>query len=117
MLLGELKKHIEDFEEGHLFDFTLSEPFSWRGDYSEVAFSIKKEQSTKESLLELINTALTGEYYGYKGGLYKFDENTFVNFEDSPRSWSDGGYVLSKLEELDCEHLDPEEKLIKLAFR
>lgn len=119
MNLGELKKYIESFPDGTRFEYSLSEPFSWRGVYAEVAFSIKGESCTKEELLAKIGVALTDEFYGYKGGNFKYNEYTPVNFEEDYRSWSDGGYTERMISELSETPLatSPEERLVKLAFK
>lgn len=55
MSLKDLKQHIESFPEGHVFKHKLSNPFSWRGSYSEVAFDISLHQKqTREEALEMV---------------------------------------------------------------
>lgn len=118
MTLGELKQYIESFPDGTKFDYSLSEPFSWRGVYSEVAFTINENESTREELLEKINRALTQTFFGWKGGDFTYSEHTNVNFEESHRSWSDGEYTenwISKLMNVKAEK-SPEHRLLKLLF-
>jgi hypothetical protein len=93
MKLIDLKKHIESFPNGKRFSFGLSDPFSWRGDYSEVAFSVLETPMSRAEILEKIERALNEEFIGYKGGEYRYNENTPVNFEKSARDWSDGNYA------------------------
>lgn len=119
MQLGGLKMYIESFPEGTVFNYSLSDPFSWRGVYAEVAFSIERTTSTREELLIKIEKALTNTFYGYKGGEYQFDNHTTVNFEENRGSWSDGGYVNALIEEVteEKEYMTPEEKLTRLIFK
>lgn len=119
MNLGELKKYIKSFPDGTRFEYSLSDPFSWRGSYDEVAFSIEEVSATKEELLEKITKAFTQEFCGYKGGDYRYNGQTPVNFEADESSYSDGGYVedqISKILDLSLVS-SPEERLIKLAFK
>jgi len=118
MQLGEFKKHIESFPKGTIFDFSISEPFSWRGDYCEPAFSLSKAPSNREDILKNIELALTNTFHGYKGGNYKFIESDYINFESEWRSWSDGGYTNQWIEDLsEDDSRTKEEKLIKLMFK
>ena len=118
MQLGEFKKYIESFLEGAMFDFSISEPFSWRGDYSEPAFSLSKTPSTREDILANIELALTNTFHGYKGGSYKFMESDYVNFESGFGRWSDGGYTQEWIEDLSGDDSrTEEERLIKLMFK
>jgi hypothetical protein len=97
--LQDLKNYIESLPKDKKFNYKLSEPFSWRGSYDEVAFSIEKEESTRELLLEQIEKALTGEFEGYKGGNYRYNGRTTVNFEEEESRFSDGSYVHEMLME------------------
>lgn len=118
MLLGKFKEKIEKLEKGTMFNYSLSDPFSWRGSYDEVCFTITTENSTREELLEKINKALSEEFYGYKGGKYAYGEKTWVNFEDSYSAWSDGGYARDIIEKItDADKPDTiEEELVNLIF-
>jgi len=117
MTLGELKTFIEN-QEKQLFDFGLSHPFSWRGSYAEVAFSIEKEQMSKADLLIRIEEALTEEFTGYKGGEFRYTLDTDVNFEMDYSAYSDGGYCRRLISEIeDSQPYETEEqKLVQLAF-
>lgn len=97
MTLGELKEYFEKFPDNTEFKFGLSEPFSWRGSYNEVAFSIIEGSFTKENILESINKAYVETFFGYKGGEYKYKSYTHVNFEEDCSSYSNNGYILTKL--------------------
>jgi len=100
------------------FNYSLSEPFSWRGIYNEVAFTIEEGQSTKQSIIKKINQALTYEFTGWKGGIYYYDENTPIHFEESHGRWSDGDYTEEWINKLTNTELvySREEKLVKLLF-
>ena len=101
-----------------MFDYSISEPFSWRGNYCEPAFSLSEEPSTREDILKNIDLALTNTFNGYKGGHYKFLETDYVNFESEWRSWSDGGYTQDWIWELlPKDTQTEEEKLIKSMFK
>lgn len=74
MELGELKKHIESFDSGHKFEYSLSYPFSSRGSYNEVTFEILKSPMTREEVLANIEKAYTETFFGYKRGEYTYSE-------------------------------------------
>lgn len=81
MELHELKKYISGFPEGKLFNYGISKPFSWRGSYDEVAFSIVEESMTREEILANIELAYTKTFYGYKGGEYQYNDYLMPNAE------------------------------------
>ena len=97
MTLKELKDFFENQPSGKLFQFGISRPFSWRGSYDEVAFSIEEYESTREDILNNINDAYIGTYTGYKGGDYNYSDDTTVNFEEDYSRWSDGSYTMNLL--------------------
>lgn len=119
MTLGEFKKHIESFRNGTVFDYGISEPFSWRGIYSEVAFCISSQKTTKEDILERINNALTETFEGYKGGDYRYNEHTDIHFESEISSYTDGGYCSQWIERIteESEYYTQEQKLVNLMFK
>jgi len=119
MNLREFKQHIENFPVvGTVFKNGISEPFSWRGSYDEVAFSIILEEMTREEVLNRIHKALTEVVDGCGGGDFYYHNGTPVNFEEAPRVYSDGGYrdkIIYILE--NCGIIESHEmKLVKLAF-
>ena len=119
MTLGQLIEKINALESADKYAYTLSDPFSWRGSYCEVCFSIEKAETPvgKEELLRKANLALAGVFYGYKGGTYTYDLDTKVNFEKSFRSYTDGGYAKDKVVEISVvEPMDIEEQLVYAAF-
>lgn len=119
MTLGQLKQHIESFPAGTVFGHILSNPFSWRGDYSEVAFSISTGEATREELLSRIEKAFNETtFYGYKGGEYEFEEHTNIHFEEAVSSWTDGEYCAKKLNEITGNgEATIEGMLVKAAFK
>lgn len=96
MTLKDLKQFFEELPKDEHISFSLSHPFSWRGSYDEVAFSIDLDTySLPSHNLEMIDEAITGTYQGWKGGNYSYDLDTDVNFEESEGRWSNNGYVLN----------------------
>lgn len=118
MELKDFKKHIESFPNGTQFDFGISQPFSWRGAYSEVAFEMLKQPMTKEEILANIELAYTETFEGYKGGEYKYNDHTDIHFESDYGSWTDGYYVSSWIDSIEQkeECQSQEERLVKLVF-
>lgn len=119
MTLGELKQYVESLPAGSEFMRGLSDPFSWRGSYDEVAFAIEDTYCTREEILEKVEQALTKEFYGWKGGTYRYSNDTPINFEHEQRAWSNGDYTenwIDKLMEREPRK-SPEERLIKLLFK
>ena len=66
---------VEDYHSG----FTLGyphKPHSYRGYYSDLAFEISDFKLTSKDFLDRCICCLDKEFEGYKGGLYKMDEDT-----------------------------------------
>ena len=74
MTLKEFKNFIKNKPDDYIFKTKLTNVFSWRGSYDEVAFSLSKEECTKQELLDIINKAYARTFYGYKGGEYSYDD-------------------------------------------
>jgi hypothetical protein len=118
MELKEFKNYVESFNDGTVFNYTISNPFSWRGSYDEVAFAITEYPMTKEDMLNRINQAYTGTFFGYKGGEYKYKDYTTVNFEDSTSNYTDGGYCsdwIAKIEDKE-PFKTQQERLVKMML-
>jgi hypothetical protein len=118
MNLLEFKNHIQTFPDGFVFNYGISEPFSWRGVYAEVAFEMLDMRMSKEDVLANIEKAYTETFCGYKGGEYIYNDYTDIHFETDYRSWTDGRYVsqwISKIEEKE-EYQSQEARLVKLSF-
>ncbi len=118
MNLLEFKNYISELPNETKFNFSISEPFSWRGSYDEVAFEVLDKESTKLEILSNIQKAYEGKFYGYKGGEYEFYDYTPVNFEEDSRRWTDGEYCanwISKIEQLPA-YKSQEHRLIALMF-
>ena len=118
MELIEFKQQIEQAEIGKIFDYGVSEPFSWRGIYTEVAFEMIEQPMTREEILANIERAYSEEFYGYKGGTFRYDDHTEVHFESDSGSWTDGGYCVNWIAKIeDNEPYESQEmRLVKLAF-
>jgi hypothetical protein len=119
MELLQLKQHIESFPDGTIFKNSLSEPFSWRGVYAEVAFDVLVGQEmSKQDMLANIEKAYTETFYGHKGGEYTYDDYTDVHFEEGRSRWSDGRHCVDLIAKLTGEEpiQDEETRLVKLAF-
>lgn len=80
MTIQDLKNYFEKTDKPKFF---LTDVFSWRGIYDEVAFTPSKE-GTKEKSLELIKESLENSYRGWKGGIFTYDLDTEVHFEYDP---------------------------------
>lgn len=118
MELKEFKQQIERAEAGKTFDFGISEPFSWRGIYAEVAFELLEQPMTREEILNNIDMAYKETFNGYKGGYYEYEDNTKVHFESDYGSWTDGDYCakwIAKIEDNE-PYKSQEMRLVKLAF-
>lgn len=119
MTLSQFKEKIEAFPEGTIFKNGLSEPFSWRGSYDEVAFSIVESPMSKLDVLKNIERAYDGTFYGYKGGEYLYRDTTPVNFEKEDYSDYSGGMYCAKMiaKFEDSKVFESQEhRLIHLAF-
>ena len=118
MNLVDFKNYISEFSNGAKFEFSISYPFSWRGSYDEVAFEITQTESAKEQILEMIEKAYTEKFYGYKGGEYRYDDYTPVNFEEDTSRYTDGEYCanwISKIKEKPA-YESQEKRLISMLF-
>lgn len=118
MDLKEFKEFIESSEEWKIFDYGISEPFSWRWSYDEVAFSFENKPMTREEILSNIQMAYTQTFRWYKGWEYTYSDYTNVNFESSTGSRTDGWYCAEKIAEIEWKekYQDNETRLVKLAF-
>ena len=85
MIINDLKEYFENVKKPKFF---LTDVFSWRGIYSEVAFT-PSIFGTKEESLRLIDKALTEKLTGYKGGEYSYSEYTNVHFENEQNVCND----------------------------
>lgn len=117
MILKEFKDYISQIPENTEFEYGVSEPFSWRGSYDEVAFNIVKQPMSREAILINIELAYSGTFYGYKGGEYEYNDYTPVSFEEDRSCYTDGMYCSKWIEKLG-EKIEPspEMELVKRAF-
>jgi len=118
MTLKDFKEYFEGFFAETRFKYGISEPFSWRGIYAEVAFSIDKSHMTKEEILRRIDIAYTDSFYGWKGGEYKYNDNTEIHFESDRSSYTDEEYCANIIAEIEGKdpYTSQEERLVKMAF-
>ena len=119
MTLLDFKLYIESLPNNIQFKYGISEPFSWRGSYDEVAFSIIEKETSKQDVLDKINLAYTQTFIGYKGGKFEYYDQTPVNFESGTNRFTDKSYVAEKISEIEggSSYRDLEEKLVKIAFK
>lgn len=116
LTLGKLKEGFEKLDPNKVLEIGISEPFSWRGSYDEVAFSIIKNVTVKECL-DNIEKAFTETFYGYKGGEYKYFDKTPVNFESDSGRYSGGSYAEYVIDEYFYEESSSvESKLANCIF-
>ena len=119
MNLKEFKTIIENFNPDVQMIFSISEPFSWRGSYNEVCFSIVDVPTPVQDILNKIDEAYKGIFQGWKGGEYKYDDFTQVNFEANYSDYTDGDYCTKMIERYSQEEYEPdaELKLISLIIK
>ena len=118
MTLEFIKNYFERFPKETKFNIALSDPFSWRGVYAEVAFSIIEKESTAGDNLKMINEALTKTFMGWKGGEFIYPLFTDVHFEAEHGAWTDGGYVSEWIAKIEGQKpsQDNETRLINIGF-
>ena len=116
MNLLKFKNYIKSFPFWKVFNYSISDPFSWRWSYDEVCFSIENKQSSQEEILEKIYKAYTDTFCWWKWWEYKYWDLTPVNFESEEGSYSDWFYVKNLLEELYIDRRSEEQKLIETIF-
>lgn len=63
---------------------------SWRGVYAEPCIFISEGKSVLSAFLPFIERLTTEDFYGYKGGDYRYEDCDPINFEISSDCWSDG---------------------------
>ena len=117
MTLLEFKELVEKTQK-KVLKYGISEPFSWRGSYDEVAFEVIKEETKKEGVLSNIKKAYDGVFRGYKGGDFTYEDYTDVNFEYDTSSYTNGGYCADIISEIEgtIPYKSEEHRLATLAF-
>ena len=118
MNLQDFRDYIAKFPSDHIFEYGISEPFSWRGIFAEVAFSIEEHPMSRETILERIDMCFEKTFIGYKGGEFKYNGNTEIHFEDNPSEYTNGYYAEKWIDEIQNKkpYISKEEVLINLAF-
>jgi hypothetical protein len=119
MLLKELQDYFKGFEENHTFDFGLSQPFSWRGSYDEVAFAVIDKPYTREEILSNIQMAYAKTYTGYKGGEFEYYDYTEVHFEQDSSAYTNGEYARQWIESIvkEPQFQTLQERMVRLMFK
>jgi hypothetical protein len=118
MTLGEFKRQVEQTIGVSEFRYGISEPFSWRGSYDEVAFAIIEGPMSKQEFLRRINSAYNYAFYGYKGGEYEYSDSTPVNFEEGNARYTDGKYCAEWIAKIEDSEMfkGQEERLTSLIL-
>lgn len=81
-------------------NFAPYEAGSWRGVYAEgCIFVNRNSESCLSEMLPFITELKTYTHYGYKGGEYKYNDDTPLNFELERSAWSDGYFFRQMLHE------------------
>lgn len=88
MMLGELIKLLEGFQPAKEVAVGFSDPHSWRGIYSELAF-VLTENVTIGSMLADAKSAVGTTYEGYKGGDFTMGEYSDVYIVESHSTYDD----------------------------
>ena len=119
MNLGQFRELIKSAERGKMFEYGISDPFSWRGSYDQVAFAIKDCQMSREEILSKIDSARIETFTGWKGGEYRYCDTTPVNFEESVSDYSSGTYCREAIALIKGDEFEvsQEMELAKLAFK
>lgn len=117
MTLKEFREYVERAEVT-TFKYGLSDPFSWRGSYDEVAFAVLEQPMTKQEVLAKIDKAYEDTFYGYKGGEYTYKDYTDVHFEEGVEMYTGGDYCAAWIAKIEGNEVYPsqEARLAKLAF-
>ena len=119
MTLKEFREHIESFPLNTEFKNGISAPFSWRGSYNEVAFTLFLDIATREEILDKISMAYEGLFSGWKGGEYRCGDNTPIHFEAGSGYYSDGQYSKNLIDYFTIRNYggNTDRRLVKLAFK
>jgi hypothetical protein len=119
MNLKEFKTYVESTIVGITFEYGISEPFSWRGSYDEVAFDVIEGIMTREEMLRRIEMAYTGTFHGYKGGEYRYNDYTDIHFESGYGSYTDGDYCGQWIARIEGNEpvSSQEERLVRLMLK
>lgn len=117
MTLKEFRDYIDQLNDGTVFTHGISLPFSWRGNYGEVAFKVLDTISQKEDMLKAIAQAYTKTFHRYNVGKFTFKDDTPIHFENDNSSYTDGGYVERWIEHFtEGEEITKEKQLANLMF-
>lgn len=73
MNIEELRKELRKLPKSMVFPVGFANPHSWRGSYDEPSVEPAHDVSVK-SMLNCLDELVTEEFYGYKGGEYRFSK-------------------------------------------
>lgn len=79
MNLGQLRSFLEKYPSDRMVENGFDNPHSYRGYYDQVAFE-PCYNTTVGEMLECVNKALSESFYGWKGGVFEYNEDTLVYF-------------------------------------
>ena len=119
MTVKNLIVFIEKFPENKVFEFSFSEPFSYKADPSTIAFSIEEKEITKNDLLKRIEKVFEMSFSTFWRKNIKYSDDTDVIFEKGSEEWTDGGYTISWINKLyERKSFESfEEKLLEMLFK
>ena len=95
LTVWELKDYINSLPDDYK-GIGVDSVDSWRGSYYEPAFTFG--ETTKSEMLNVISQCLEDDFEGYKGGTFRYDVYSPVNF-DTYGSCTDDGYFYKNLSE------------------
>ena len=80
MYLNEIIDELRRVDQNKLLPFRLTNPHSYRGDYSELAFERLDFTSSVGDWVKMLKAQIGQTYQGYKGGEYTMAEysNVFI---------------------------------------
>lgn len=96
MTLGEYIEFLKKYNPDDGVVCGFGEPNSWRGSYDELCF-YPSRHVTIGWMLKEAESANGAIYNGYKGGQYKMDLDTPVNFESNFKDYSGGDFVAKNM--------------------
>lgn len=119
MTIGDFFALISSYPEDKVFQFSLSQPFPFIADKSCVAFSLKAESMSRNTILANIESAynMTFSTFWRKG--IKYTDKTEFYFEAGPEYFSDGAYTLEWIQRIyQQKNFESfEDKLIQMMFK
>ena len=93
MRLKELIERLEALPKECIFKRGFGSAHSWRGSYSELAFS-PMENSKVSEMLAIARSAVGAVYHGWKGGEFEMDLETEVYLDEQGECCDDGDRIM-----------------------